>query len=552
MFKKCWEQGSRYLVLSSILIIFIQSIQFFHPILLSKIIDLFADLSSLIQWMSIYIVSSVVLMILFPVKEYLLSRVLERVREFISVYWNERIFSKDSNEIHKHHTHEVVEIFDRAIGQTDYMAKRVLDFYLPNLIQLLVISAYIWAMGMAPFLVLLCLVSMLVFGISWLFVKKIRPLINEVNELDHRSQAYVADILECGPTIKISGTKSTALRGFQALFHKFYKKQTDVAFWEFLSYGIAQGIIWITQAAILVMGIVVLQKDVGVNELTVGSVISLFLYASFFVHTVLELAYVFYDGEFYASDKSFLDALLRVSQREKESTKSLNTARKSNIKIAPFSLVWDSNRGLSCSEEMWIEAGSKVAVFGEQGKSLLAEIISGVHRTSGVVFCGESDVGLWSWEELQQVFYISEAETRFLSGNFSEAVMYGIEYNLDHGEKILCMLHLNDFVVYLRDLKREFPVSQLSSGEKKRFGLFRAMMLKRPVTILDSPTEAIDKDLVKEIEKILFKYFEEQTLICCVYEEDCKDRFDHFISIEGHRLLGRKKEQTGKQKRRNL
>jgi ABC-type lipoprotein export system ATPase subunit len=55
----------------------------------------------------------------------------------------------------------------------------------------------------------------------------------------------------------------------------------------------------------------------------------------------------------------------------------------------------------------------------------------------------------------------------------------------------------------LRDELIDAPVTQLSTGEKQRLALMRAMLPNPPVLLLDEPTGPLDEDSVVRVEALL-------------------------------------------------
>lgn len=61
----------------------------------------------------------------------------------------------------------------------------------------------------------------------------------------------------------------------------------------------------------------------------------------------------------------------------------------------------------------------------------------------------------------------------------------------------------------LADDALEWTVRRLSSGEKQRLALIRALVMKPDVLLLDEPTSALDQDTTHKVEAVLKRYLKD-------------------------------------------
>lgn len=81
------------------------------------------------------------------------------------------------------------------------------------------------------------------------------------------------------------------------------------------------------------------------------------------------------------------------------------------------------------------------------------------------------------------------------------------------------------------------PIDQLSSGERQRFGLVRALIDNPPVLLLDEPTAALDETTAKKVETELSKRASDGCLIFLISHSETQIAriADRVLTIEnGH------------------
>jgi ABC-type iron transport system FetAB ATPase subunit len=145
--------------------------------------------------------------------------------------------------------------------------------------------------------------------------------------------------------------------------------------------------------------------------------------------------------------------------------------------------------------ELNIDVGACAAVTGPSGsgKSLFLRMIADLDPNEGEVWQNGRDRASMSAPEWRkQVTYVS-AE----SGWWAEIV---IEHFPAQSRDEIAPLSAR---LGLRAELLDAPVAQLSTGEKQRLSLVRALMRNPPVLLLDEPTGPLDEDSVARVEALL-------------------------------------------------
>lgn len=175
-----------------------------------------------------------------------------------------------------------------------------------------------------------------------------------------------------------------------------------------------------------------------------------------------------------------------------------------------------------------IEAGACVVLSGPSGagKSLLLRAIADLDPCEGEVRLGSvsrRDVAAPAWR--RQVMYVP-AE----SGWWAQEV--GAHFaDRDAGAHLLEDVGLPDSAL-------EWPVARLSTGERQRLALVRALALDPKVLLLDEPTSGVDPETTTRIESLLRRTLDRGTAILMVtHDRDQASRLaDRQMTISQGRL----------------
>ncbi len=163
--------------------------------------------------------------------------------------------------------------------------------------------------------------------------------------------------------------------------------------------------------------------------------------------------------------------------------------------MATALLVKDLRSAFAGPFELNLGTGACAAITGPSGsgKSLFLRMIADLDPNEGKVWLNERERGSMpapQWR--RQATYVS-AE----SGWWADRVIEHFDVNR-RSEAAALAARLG-----LRADLLDAPVAQLSTGEKQRFSLVRALLPSPPVLLLDEPTGPLDEESVAKVEALL-------------------------------------------------
>ncbi|MFY9954959.1 ABC transporter ATP-binding protein [Bradyrhizobium sp.] len=145
--------------------------------------------------------------------------------------------------------------------------------------------------------------------------------------------------------------------------------------------------------------------------------------------------------------------------------------------------------------ELSLDIGTCAAITGSSGsgKSLFLRMIADLDPNEGEVWLNQRERASMSapaWRK--QVTYVS-AE----SGWWTDRVIE--HFAVNRRNEVAALAARLGLRVNLLDA----PIAQLSTGEKQRFSLIRAVLPDPPVLLLDEPTGPLDEESVVRVEALL-------------------------------------------------
>ena len=153
--------------------------------------------------------------------------------------------------------------------------------------------------------------------------------------------------------------------------------------------------------------------------------------------------------------------------------------------------------------ELHVQAGELVQVTGPSGsgKSLLLRALADLDPNSGSVrLAGESREAITPTRWRRSVAYVP-AETAWWGERVDEHLP--VEWSRETAATLLEQVALPEQALH-------WEVERLSSGEKQRLGLLRALLNEPRVLLLDEPTANLDLENTRRIERAVRGYLAEE------------------------------------------
>ncbi len=174
-----------------------------------------------------------------------------------------------------------------------------------------------------------------------------------------------------------------------------------------------------------------------------------------------------------------------------------------------------------------VARGECLAILGASGsgKSLFFRAIADLDPNRGEVYLnGKSREDMPAWEWRRQVSYVP-AET----GWWADRV--GDHFDADGElEDLLRVVDLKDALGW--------DVNRLSTGERHRLGIVRALQARPNVLLLDEPTASLDADMTGAVERLIKQQLARDVCVLLVSHdpEQAKRIADRSMRMTGGRL----------------
>lgn len=197
------------------------------------------------------------------------------------------------------------------------------------------------------------------------------------------------------------------------------------------------------------------------------------------------------------------------------SLKENNEVNFRKIKIEKYNFSYDDNKNILSNINFEIKKGEIVGIFGDSGsgKSTLLNLICLLLKSSNGNFYFNDKIVKNEYEikKIQEIITFVSQDTFLIDDSIKNNIIFhnNDEFNLEKFSHSLKFSYLDDLVNSIQD-GVDYNVGsnsrKISSGQKQRIALARAIYNLRQILILDEATNALDekteKNIINNIQKL--------------------------------------------------
>ncbi|MEI5914134.1 ABC transporter ATP-binding protein [Bacillus sp. GX] len=264
---------------------------------------------------------------------------------------------------------------------------------------------------------------------------------------------------------------------------------------------------FIVNAVFLVVG----GNMVIAGELTPGYLIAMVTYINFMNAPVSNMMnnFALYK-ECMGADKR-INEFLNI-QKFEDGTNIFDYSKPFDILLQDVSLQKE-NKLILKNINLAINSGSFIFLTGKSGagKSSLAKILSRlVNPTDGRIYIQNKQYSNYSMEHFYEAVSIVQIENELPNLSIKENLFFHLskkeinKIHIDDYKEIMILLKIPEFITNFENgLDTIVFSNKLSTGQKQRINLFRAIVKNSPILILDEATSGLEFELEKEIYEYL-------------------------------------------------
>ena len=234
---------------------------------------------------------------------------------------------------------------------------------------------------------------------------------------------------------------------------------------------------------------------------------------------------------------NFKDSKMQLENHQEDLYSNKKIVKNYKLEVNSLSIGYDKTiiKDLNFN----IEKGNFCLITGESGvgkTALLATLVGIIKPHSGDIFWGNININDLNLDEFRKTISYCSTDPYLIEGTIRENILYGNNMSLNNSiiEECLALCEC-DFLkknqTYDLEAKIKDDGSGLSSGQKQRLSLARAILNSPKVIILDEATVNIDENIEEKIILNIKKILPDSLILAISHRNSLRKYADKIISM---------------------
>jgi len=535
-------------VLITILIVITSLLELATPIFSKFIVDEItnktqdgnADTHSLIFWIGMAFVFSLISLVLTSVTNRLGDHFAGRLRKFLTEKYYHKVLTLPQSYFDSELSGKIVNQLNRGISSIGDFANTSTNFLLPMFLQ----SVFTIAV-LAKYNVPIAFFTFILFPIytylSYYSSKKWGESEVAKNQIEDKSRGRIQEVVMNMILVKSFNRQKSE---YQFISNKLAESNQIYAT-QSKSFHIFDFLRGLSLNFILLLINIVVFLNTFQGKLTIGEMVLIIqlvaqarrpLFAMSFILSRIQSAE--------SGSKEFFEVLNLESTDQLRNVKISERIKNPSLKFENVSFQYEKSEGVLQNVSFEILPLQRIALVGHSGagKSTIVNLILKFYDpTKGSISLSGKDYenldSLWIRENISLVFQDNE----LFSSTIKENILYGKEKATD--KEIIQALRLANAYEFVKKFPHGINSEigergvRLSGGQKQRIQIARAILKNAPILILDEATSSLDAKSEKEVQMALENLMKDKLVIIIAHRFSTIQDVDHILVIDKGKIV---------------
>ena len=503
----------------------------------------------------------VLLMLIF----YLISAILSFLLSLVMINLSRRVVYSMRKEVFEHLLDLPVKYFDSnktgdLISRLSYDIDTINTSLSNDLIQIssgliTIIGCCIMMARISPMLMLVFLVTVPILIVFTNYrVRKVKPLFRTRSSALGELNGYAEEMLSGQKTIKAYGKEQVMIDRFD-LHNSFASEAYYRADYEGSVIGPSVNFINnLTLSLISMFGALLLMLSSSPSmevslltliPLSLGSLSSFILYSRRFSGPINETANIISEIQ---SATSAAERIFRLLDESPEpyldSSDSLDDSKDAEISIENIDFSYVEGVKVLKNINIRVKSGSTVAIVGPTGSgktSLVNLLMRFYDPQSGEILINSQNTRSHSLESVRDKFTMVLQDTWLFGASIAENISYGSEnISLDDIIEASKTVGIHSFISSLPEGYNTVITDEgasISKGQKQLITIARALLMNRPILILDEATSNVDSRTEAALQRAMKEIMKGRTSIVIAHRLSTIKDADVIIVLKGGEII---------------